>query len=282
MKYVKIDKDMNPIGDLLSEKELRKELYNVSLPEDSQFLQDRVLKPLGYATVWYPPGPTAEQMPTSFKKMDFEIVYDENLDMFSRKIILTEVDEQTAYYRWYRRRKQNIAKAKHLLKESDFSQSPDYFIMSEEWKEYRKKIREILRDEETDPYLQKFPEVPAVFKDNDDPLKTAKEVKLIKLKAYTKEQLNIERPRVDTGLGFEVDGGKEDLLFFENGQKLKLTELRDADNQMQTINLEDWDTILDAIRTRAFNILKFKWETEELIKNATTIEELDSIVLIKD
>lgn len=86
------------------------------------------------------------------------------------------------------------------------------------------------------------------------------------------------RPAVDTGLGFSVDGGRDDLQNFEGGKVLGLTTIRDVDNATHTITVGDWDTIITAVRTHALQIYQAKWDYEAAVNAATSIEDVESIV----
>jgi hypothetical protein len=279
MLYIKIDENGNPLEERgISENQLKKiaKEKNVSLPEFSLYWNNDLLKEaLGYAEL-RPPRADENLKQTSSLKFAYSIIKHPE-GVYFRKLMLEPVSEKEAKDRWGRKRSDVIDTARKKLFASDYTQTLDHQLMKSEWAEYRKKLRDILADETTDPYLVEFPKVPKIV-DTGDKLANKKEMKRIKLKAKTKERLN-SRPRISTSLGFDVDGSTEDLMMFENAQKMGLTELKDADNQMQEIEAEDWDIILNAIRINGYNILKHKWDTEKLIQDAATVEELDAIEL---
>lgn len=85
------------------------------------------------------------------------------------------------------------------------------------------------------------------------------------------------RPVIDTGLGFSVDGGYRDLINFESGKAAGFNVVKDADGIKHTIADEDWDSIINAIRSNGLEIYRLKWDYEEAVNSATTIEEVEAI-----
>jgi len=85
------------------------------------------------------------------------------------------------------------------------------------------------------------------------------------------------RPIVDTGLGFSVDGGYRDLQNFEAGKALGFNTIKDSDGVKHTISSEDWDTIINAIRTKGIEIYQEKWAYEDAVNAANTVEEIKGI-----
>ena len=83
------------------------------------------------------------------------------------------------------------------------------------------------------------------------------------------------RPRVNTGLGFFVDGNHNDLLNFQTGRDLGLLSIMDADNQEQTIILSDYDTIITAIQVHGLSLLQNKWVHSANINALTTSTDLN-------
>jgi len=82
------------------------------------------------------------------------------------------------------------------------------------------------------------------------------------------------RPRVDTGLGFFVDGLRDDILNFKDGKELGVEIIFDADgNKHENITPENYDTIIKAIKIYGLNAYKEKWGTLEEIKNLKNIDE---------
>lgn len=88
------------------------------------------------------------------------------------------------------------------------------------------------------------------------------------------------RPRIDTTLGFSVDGSKDDLVNLENAQKLGVDFVKDADGVTHKIDATtDWDTILNAVRQYGLALYKEKWELENSVDACTTVDELNAISL---
>ena len=107
-------------------------------------------------------------------------------------------------------------------------------------------------------------------------LDIAKRVKLDRLsKRFARVRKS--RPRVDTGLGFAVDGGYEDVENLKVGRAMGLTTVKDADNVMQTITLDQWDTIIGAAQAKGLSLYQAKWQTEDAINAATSVQALEEI-----
>jgi hypothetical protein len=71
----------------------------------------------------------------------------------------------------------------------------------------------------------------------------------------------IARPEVDTGLGFSVDGGAEDLANFKIGKSQELLKIVDSSNITQTLSsIDDYDTITSAIQAKKISLLEIKWQ----------------------
>ena len=96
-----------------------------------------------------------------------------------------------------------------------------------------------------------------------------------------------KRPAVDSGLGFNVDGGVLDLSNFKSGKALNQLNLKDADNVYQTLDsIDDYDLIISAIETERLRLINKKWELYDLVDAVDTSldfnsysEALDSIVI---
>jgi hypothetical protein len=148
------------------------------------------------------------------------------------------------------------------------------FLQRDEWVSTRDALMAILSDL-SDPFLLAIPELPTNLA-LDTSLTGVKKFKTEQLKAYTNKML-ASRPRVDSTLGFFVDGGAQDLSNFEQGKALGVLLLKDADNVMRTITAPDWDIILNAIRTTGLSILNNKWTKEVAIDTCTTEAEVSAI-----
>jgi len=115
--------------------------------------------------------------------------------------------------------------------------------------------------------------------------KTLNEVKDTKLTEVKTELLKKQtNPIVDTGLGYSVDGARENLDdFSRNLEYMKRNNIaddtvRDSDNNYQLNQTQDnFQTIIDAIFNNGKAILGWKWQTEETIKNST----IDELKLLK-
>ena len=89
-------------------------------------------------------------------------------------------------------------------------------------------------------------------------------------KAYAEYK---DRPKVDTGLGFVVDGGYNDIKNFEIGKKYALPEVKDANNNKHSVTISDYDTILSAIELNGISLFVTKDTKEQEIRALTTVED---------
>jgi len=82
-----------------------------------------------------------------------------------------------------------------------------------------------------------------------------------------------ERPRVDSGLGYFVDGSYTDKANFEIGKKHALTFVIDADNvRHDGATLADYDAILVAIEQNGISLFNTKHTKRDEILALTTVE----------
>lgn len=82
-----------------------------------------------------------------------------------------------------------------------------------------------------------------------------------------------ERPRVDSGLGYFVDGSRIDKENFEIGKDLGLPKVKDADNQWHDVTDSDYDTIILAIKIDGAYLWDMKNTKEKEILALATVEE---------
>ena len=82
-----------------------------------------------------------------------------------------------------------------------------------------------------------------------------------------------KRPVVDTGLGFNVDGGLDDLQRFEIGKELGITVMMDKQGIPHTVKTEDYDAVILAIKTYGLKLYQAKWARETEIKSFTTVKQ---------
>jgi hypothetical protein len=93
-----------------------------------------------------------------------------------------------------------------------------------------------------------------------------------------------KRPKVDTGLGFSVDGSHADLQNFKLGQDLGLLYVIDSDGGFQVITIEDYAVIISAIQSANLTLMQTKWDTKALLQavelnDMASLSELDAIEL---
>ncbi len=75
-----------------------------------------------------------------------------------------------------------------------------------------------------------------------------------------------KRPVVDTGLGFNVDGGLDDLQRFEIGKELGITVMMDKDGISHDVSADDYDAVILAIKTYGLTLYQTKWTREVAVK----------------
>lgn len=98
-------------------------------------------------------------------------------------------------------------------------------------------------------------------------------VLLGKLSAAFKS-ITSQRPVVDTGLGFYVDGGKDDLTNFEVGKKYALPEVKDYKGETHPVTVEQYDNIIQAIEVNGLNLFQEKWTKEQDIKALGSVADI--------
>ena len=75
-----------------------------------------------------------------------------------------------------------------------------------------------------------------------------------------------KRPVVDTGLGFNVDGGLDDLQRFEIGKELGVKVMVDKEGISHDVSADDYDTVILAIKTYGLTLYQTKWTREAEVK----------------
>jgi hypothetical protein len=84
-----------------------------------------------------------------------------------------------------------------------------------------------------------------------------------------------KRPIVDTGLGFSVQGGAEDLASFKVGKDQGLLTVRDVDNVNHTLSsIDDYDDIISAIEAENVRLLQAKWDFKAALEAIDTTQSL--------
>lgn len=103
--------------------------------------------------------------------------------------------------------------------------------------------------------------------------------KLVMLERISKKfaQLKASRPIVDTGLGFSVQGGYQDLQNLESARDLGMTYVRASDNQSHSVTPEQWETVITTVKANAAQRFQRKWNIESEIKAAPDLNTLRAI-----
>lgn len=113
-----------------------------------------------------------------------------------------------------------------------------------------------------------------VFTTTDRPLTEVQEVMLKDLsEVYSQKKV---RPRVPTSLGFDVDGGYNDIVNFQIGKEFGLMQIKDADNIKHNIISADYDTIINDIKLNGINLFSQKDIKEQEIMALTTTAECEA------
>lgn len=84
------------------------------------------------------------------------------------------------------------------------------------------------------------------------------------------------RPIIETGYGFSVQAGFNDLTSFQTGVDLGSTEVRAADNTMHAVTVEQLKDVVLQIKLNGARLMNIKWALEDEIEKAS-IEELEEI-----
>jgi len=97
-------------------------------------------------------------------------------------------------------------------------------------------------------------------------------------------EIAANRPKVDTGLGFFVDGSHADLQNFKLGQDLGLLSMIDSEGTLQVITIEDYATVITAIQVAQLTLMQTNWDAKALLQavdleSLIAIAELDRIEL---
>jgi hypothetical protein len=103
--------------------------------------------------------------------------------------------------------------------------------------------------------------------------------KIVKKKEIKEQfQLFSKRPVVDTGYGYSVDAGREDLQNFEGALSLGVTQIRAADNNIYSVTTNELQSIITKIKANGLAMFQKKWELEKQIDEAQSEVELKSLV----
>lgn len=89
-------------------------------------------------------------------------------------------------------------------------------------------------------------------------------------------QSKADKPIVDTGLGFSVDGGYRNLVDFQIGKEFAFPSVKDSDNNFQPVTASDYDTIINAIKTSGVTLYQTKWAKEAEVD---TLVDIDACIL---
>ena len=86
-----------------------------------------------------------------------------------------------------------------------------------------------------------------------------------------------ERPIVDTGLGFNAQGGYQDVVNLEKGIKQSSVKFRDDQNVTHVVTTDQLSDILELIEANGSLIMNNKWTLADAITAAGNKTELDAV-----
>lgn len=109
------------------------------------------------------------------------------------------------------------------------------------------------------------------------PIEQLKSEKLAEIKQCFKEQQ--EFGFCESSIGFNVDSTMRSKMNIESLMNIGLypVKFRCCDNQSHELTKDELSTILREVNEFNIGLYHKKWELEELVKQAETIEELESI-----
>jgi len=112
------------------------------------------------------------------------------------------------------------------------------------------------------------------------------DLKIIKIdKLKLKFKLEAVKPEVDLGNGLLMDGGRQDIMNFEayrdllEAQGVQEGTIRGSDNVFHTLTLQEISGMILQLKGYGLQAFQDKWTKEAQIMGATSIQELDSIVI---
>ena len=85
------------------------------------------------------------------------------------------------------------------------------------------------------------------------------------------------RPQVEVTIGldtFFVDGSRDDILNFEDGKLLGVTQIKDADGNFHAVTSADYDTIISAQKANGLALYNTKWTKEQEIDALATLDAI--------
>ncbi len=89
------------------------------------------------------------------------------------------------------------------------------------------------------------------------------------------EQIKCSEMFVTSSLGFRVNADRRSVQNIENLIRIgETTDLKDYDNQFQTVTVEDLETILIEVSKNGANLYKQKFTMQQQIASLTTSEEI--------
>jgi hypothetical protein len=94
-------------------------------------------------------------------------------------------------------------------------------------------------------------------------LEAAKTAKKAEIKSLFLSKM--QKPIIDTGLGFSVDGGRDNLQDFQGGHALGFYIARDSENVTHQLTKEQMEQVIVKIQANGLALYQRKWELEALV-----------------
>lgn len=253
--------------ELISYNELVARHPNVTIP---LFPNNEQLAPIGYVRII--PTSNGADLLHSEKMLKFRVVDDGNGN-YTRVPYTEDVPPEEAERRRARKWLEIKERRNKLLKESDWVEAENYYYMKEEWLKYRQMLRDVT-DSDLDPFQIKLPYGVRDYYESGTVDGQKRYLKAL-VKAKRNRMLD-ERPIIDTGLGYSVDGGYKDLQNFKMAKDIGSTVVWDADGNEHSASESDFDTIISLILERWKSVMQYKRDLDQRI-DAALESELDDL-----
>jgi hypothetical protein len=225
-------------SELINFKELIKRHPNVTFPKNPT---NESLESIGYVCVKPVENQVVQLHSTYLVEFDVELNSDGDYVRVPRQVSVTDEEAEIRRTRkWAEIRK----KRNELLAKTDWIEACPYSYMQNEWKEYRQELRDIT-DTDLDPF-----EVVLTLGPRDYAEDTSLDGQKKRLKALAKMRRDkrlAERPRIDTGLGFYVDGSLQDITNLKMAKDAGETTIWDADGNSVDVTPEQFTAVIDIV-----------------------------------
>ncbi len=271
MKYIKIDENLKPVeGTLVTLNELKKIHSNYTYTNNNL---NSFLELIHYVPVYNPDyDPTLKE--SSTKRLDDSTIIKTEIGDFKRVFTLVDVAPEDVPKRILRKKFIIDKTIKDALKDSEYTMAKDWYLQRDEWIAYRDNLKLCAEQLQTDldPYTLDLGKRPK-FTNLYTTIEEARYSKKAEIKAAFLKELETTS-RTTTSLGFDVDVSERALNNYKIGQKQGLLLLKDADNVVRDITLDDYDIIIDTVEAVSLSLYNKKWALEKQIDETEDIFEI--------